>query len=416
MGSRELLDLSLDEMNELRKAGKETKVEIPGSPFDGMRLLDKNGKEYKRMKKAVSDFYANFSPEHVFNVTRMIEAETEEDMKGKGQFDTVFNFALNTAESVPELTPNMLTVDDFGIRGASDTKQIEEKYLRGAAIGYSEALNGLSATYRCNFISVKAQPYNESTTIAHFDLNQSEYGRVLAIPNGGDNMLKIRHRVEFRLTGQFVDNLDGRWHLVVLNGVYRLATKKLANRYKGIQFNDAEDHSFIFKYGFVREDLISGLVVRPEWQSREIWIPYVEIDFPFKSKIKYLDPIAVGYTHEAIYETGGEFEKFRRRIFAGKQQPQYFDYDYEYRYNAENGISFAYMLIPRWRNYETRNIDVPLYPLSVPRVQPYYNHGNTRYIQDVLSDIVEPETETSGSSGKVLTYAAAAAIALWKLL
>ncbi len=402
-----LINLPPEEIASLKDQGLVVYEEIPGSPFRSKKSAKRGITAYMESKAYPNDSLSF--------VTRQIENEREEDMYGKGKYDTVFNFQLNTQNGVPELKPAMLTVEDFAIRGAAETKRIEEKYLKGAAIGYSDQLNGVTVTYRCSWINVKAQPYNESLTIARFDINQTEYGRVVVLASGNDDMLSIRHRAELVLTGQFVDNLDGRWHLVKLNGSYRLATKRLANQYKGVQFNDAEDHSFIFKYGFVREDCIGGLEVRPEIKTQKLLIPYFEYDIGIgNNKTIYADPMPIEYTEEPAYMVGGTFESLLRRVYRNKENPQYFRYDYVYRYNGQNGMCYFYMLTRRWRVYERRNRESPLYPLSVPRVQPFYNHGNPNYIDTLVSDLnAEAETERK-SNNTVLAALAAGLLAWWK--
>lgn len=408
----QLINIPAEEVDELRKHGRTVWEEIPGSPFKKKRV----------MLKAVEKYLAAFGEprkEDLSLVSKQVEAEREEDMNGKGKYDTVFNFQLNTQNGVPELTPAVLTVEDAFVRGAAETERITQKYLRNVAIGYSEQLNGMSITYRCSWINVKAQPYNESVTIVRFDINQAEYGRVAVLANGGDDMLRIRHRAEMILTGQFVDNMDGRWHLVKLNGAYRLATKKLANQYKGVQFDDAEDHSFVFKYGFVREDLIGGLEIRPDLKNRGVLLPYMVYDpkIPFLDKKEiYLNPIPIEFPAEPAYVVGGAFEKFIHPLYRDKVKladPRYIQYDYEYRYNAENGMSFVYILSARWKNFAQRNEIVPNYPLSIPRVQPYYNHGETDYIEKYLAE-KKPEEPAKPNTTVLTTLAAAGLLAWWK--
>lgn len=326
-----------------------------------------------------------------------------------------FDFSLNTGFAVPALTPDKLIVPDAQLIGAYKTKEIEDKYLRGAAIGYSDELNGLKVTQRCRWINVKAQPYNAAPLIAHFDANQL---KGLVVEQNGKMEDYWRYPAEMELTGQFVDNPDGRWHFVVLTGAYRQHTKMWADKYKSSAFDDIDDYSFIFRYGFVREDLIAGLNLSDKKIPKFTVVYRFEVKVFMVTATIYVDQDKPGFTTRN-FSKDGAFERYLRPVYAGEEYPQYFRYPYEYLYNAENGISYTYMLLPRWGDIlHDAYGSVPLYPLSQPRIQMFYNHGDTDYIQNEISTYYGADESGSLSesvSKDMMWYAAAGAVFIAKM-
>ncbi len=386
--------------------------------FDLEILDDGKGRDFssiKALKRAIKRVTGGDSA--IENQLDIVEEEIARAESGtRLGIDHYFNFSLNTGFSVPALTPDKLVVPDAQLLGAYKTKEIEEKYLKRAAIGYSDELNGLKVTQRCHWINVKAQPYNTAPLIVHYDANQLQG---LVVERSGKMEEYWRYPAEMELSGQFVDNPDGRWHLVVLTGAYRQHTRIWAERYKSAAFDEIDDFSFIFRYGFVREDLIAGLNIsdkeRPDYTlvyKANLVIPFI-VDMTI-----YIDQNKPGYTTRN-FSKDGAFERYLRPVYAGEEYPQYFRYPYEYLYNAENGISYTYMLMPRWGDIlHDAYGSVPLYPLSQPRIQIFYNHGDTDYIQNEISTYYG--ADESGSlaesvSKDMMWYAAAGAVLVAKM-
>ena len=267
--------------------------------------------------------------------------------------EKIYNFEINenpiqpTSENIGYELPYF----DF-----PNWERLDSQY-KNSAKGYSEELKGLKSKRLCTYVDIYARPSRESIVIFHSDVNQ--------ILRGFFNPIEDKN-LFFTLTGLFVDMPEGRFHYVELNSVYKMNTWDMWGKYNRKRPFKYQDSEVGFKYGFVREDLIN--IDKPIIGYKPI---SYELNIPVYNSTFY--------------------------------NPKYYDYKYEYYENPEKGLSYLYMLIPRF-DYKYEDF---IYTMKINRVTAYKNHGNTEILNETN---VAPEKKTE--TNKVLKYTALTAGAI----
>ena len=294
------------------------------------------------------------------------------------------NFKINTwnynYNTVPLLKPEDL-VHEWP--GSSPYWEELESHYKSAAIGYSKELQGISVGRLCTFLSLRARPSNDAFSV--FNMHMNQFYKHSKENEGHKTDTEYTFRFPLVLTGQFIDMPDGRWHYVYvkehiqLNTVFwywRYLPRPEYETYKELYewtkefmgFATPEDFESIlknyevFKFGFVREDLISF------YEDYEINGQKVNISF-------------------------------RREIYGPKYEyPMFYNYDYQYSYNAENGYSYLYILLPGSflrgdkLDYPLTNVTQRIYKWNPDidshlRINAYPNGGDPNFMEDWADEI-----------------------------
>lgn len=194
------------------------------------------------------------------------------------------NFKINTWNYTAKNVPR-ITAENLGHEWPDSTPfwwNIENSY-KSAAKGFSEELVGKEVTRLCSYLNLRARPTFESVAIYTIDVNQY-ISHALQHQKGFLTDWDIPYQV--KLTGQFVDMPDGRWHYVYIVDALRLNTALFSWNFLPKQFveeqfiaefmefsgrkptqkeiDDYKSSQTDFRFAFVREDLI-GQLQHPEF-------------------------------------------------------------------------------------------------------------------------------------------------------
>ena len=300
--------------------------------------------------------------------------------------EKLFNFDIN--EGLYGALPSSETLGhELPSFNLPNWRELDNKN-KTAAKGYSEELKGLKAKRLCSYLDFYARPSRQSLVIFHADKNKKL--RDYRAPDGKEPVAEDKN-IFFELTGRFVDMPDGRFHYVYLKDEYKFNTRDIWNRYHIRGTYPYEQVTGVFTYGFVREDLIK--IQTKEFSVSKKVVEEVKNGFP----VDGLDPELRKLIVENIHENGYDFRyayenktdipireyltptkykpvKYAMNMTSGgtvMENPEYYNYRYEYYEYPRNGLSYLYILKPRF-SYEIKKF---VYPWTVDRVTAFRNNG-----------------------------------------
>lgn len=332
--------------------------------------------------------------------------------------EKLFNFGINEDGGRP-------TGDNLGHELPSfdlpNWVTLDNQY-KTAAKGYSKELEGLKAKRLCSYLDFYARPSRQSIVIYHADKNKKVKDYLSAQK---EEAITEDKNIFFQLTGDFVDMPDGRYHFVDLQGTYKYSTRDIWNRYHIRGTYPYEDVAGGFRFAFVREDLIE--IQEKVFSVTKKVVKDVMNGFPVDGLDPELRKLIVeniqrnGYDLRYAYENKTDIP-IRKYLTPTKYKPisyelnikssgsylynpEYYNYSYEYYENPDNGLSYLYIMLPRY-SYTARDF---VYAWDIDRVTPFRNHGNTEMLNETN---VEPDTKETADTNKILKYTALTAGAI----